>query len=183
MKYILTLEKYQSYKDFEQSRSKWGTPADIEHEVKMIIGHILTDSISKQIKSLEFDDLSSDSGIKWQITIKGDGTDTIHMYKIDDWRGQYEWYLNKKKTDRNEIESYLQKKYMDNLDIFLQSAKGYDYYADYIDSGRDFKQATDKNTAIEKMFAQLSTADKRTAVKELLKSGAEKQLIDKAFRL
>lgn len=182
MKYILTLEKYQSYKDFEQSRSKWGTPADIEHEVKTIISHILTDSISNQISGLEFDDLSSDKGIKWQITIKGKGTDTIHMYKVDNWRGQYEWYLNKKKANRDEIESYLQKKYMDNLDIFLQSAKGYDYYADYIDSGREFKQVTDNNTAIEKMFAQLSTADKRAAVKELLKSGVEKQLVDKVFK-
>ena len=34
MKYILTLEKYQSYKDYETGRSKWGSPADIEEEVR-----------------------------------------------------------------------------------------------------------------------------------------------------
>jgi len=183
MKYILTLEKYQSYKDYEQSRSKWGTPADIEHEVKTIISHILTDNISSQVTNLEFDDLSSDKGIKWQITIKGQGADVIHMYKVDNWRGQYEWYLNKKKTNRDEIESYFQKKYMDNLDIFLQNAKSYDYYADYIDNGREFKRVTINNAEIEKMFTQLSQSDKKAAVKELLKSGVEKQFVDRVFKL
>ena len=175
------MEKYQSYKDYETGRSKWGTPADIEEDVRTTVINMLKGNISDKLKDVTFEDQSTDQGIKWQITLKGNGTDLIHMYKVSNWRGAYEWYLNKKKSTKQDILSYLEEKYMSQLEIFLNAARGYDYYAEYIDNGGQYRNAVAKNQSIQDLFNKLSSADKKAAVKELEKS-TDKDLVQKVFK-
>lgn len=176
MKYILTLEKYQSYKDYESGRSKWGTPSDIEEDVRITVINMLKGDISDRLIDVEFEDQSTDKGIKWQITLKGKGADLIHAYKIGNWRGAYEWYLNKKKSTRDDILRYLKDKYMSQLEIFLSAARGYDYYAQYIDDGGQYRNAVARNQSIQDLFNKLSNSDKRAAVKELEKLKGKDQV-------
>lgn len=182
MKYILTLEKYQSYKDYETGRSKWGSPADIEEEVRMLITNTTYGDIAKRVSDIKFKDQSTDKGIKWEVTLKGDGTDTIHLYKIGNWRGQWEWYLNKKKSTQQDIIDYLQQKYMSKVEVFLRAVRGYDYYAEYIDNGAQYRRASDNNKRIVDLFNNLSSSEKKEALKELQK-GDNKDKVSSIFKI
>jgi hypothetical protein len=185
MKYILTLENYYTYKDFEKGR--WGTPSEIEEDLRMTIINLLTYAgISDNLDDVEYEDQSTDKGIKWQITIKhAEGQDILHAYKKTNWRGQYELYLNKKKSTAYDIQQTFLKKFISSLDQFLAFVKSYDFYADYIDDGRQWSDATANNNDIVKNFNSLSASDKRKAKKEILKHFNSKELkpqIDQIFK-
>ena len=186
MKYILTLENYYTYKDFEKGR--WGTPSEIEEDLRMTIINLLTYAgISDNLDDVEYKDESTDKGIKWKITIKhSEGQDILHAYKKTNWRGQYELYLNKKKSTAYDIQQTFLKKFVSPLDQFLASAESYDFYAAYIDDGRQWKSTTQNNDNIVASFNLLSSGDKRKAKKEILKKFNSKELkptIDQIFKV
>ena len=140
MKYILTLEKYKAYKDFNR---KWGSPVDMREDVEFCLGRLLPkDNLIKNIE-----DQSSDKGIKFFIELKGG--DHIHMYKISDYRMSpetgWEYYFNKKKMSYNDLYRMLEDEYQSKLEQFLKYFKSYDFYAQYIDDGRQWKAATANN--------------------------------------
>ena len=54
MKYILTLEKYIGYNDYK--KGNWGTPSEIEEDVKSTINLILK-PVSDKLKKVEFEEL------------------------------------------------------------------------------------------------------------------------------
>jgi len=176
MRYIKTFEAYVTYNDIKKSAS------DIENELRGELIKLFTYAgISDHIDDLIYTDQSTDKGIKWQIEVKGKGSDTIHAYKDGKWMGQYEWYLNKKKSSKYDIQQYFLKKYISPLDIFLTAAKSYDYHAEYIDNGAQYRAAVAKNKGIEDQFNQLSASDKKAAVKELEKK-INKELVQKVFK-
>jgi hypothetical protein len=61
MKHLLTLESYYSYKDFE--RGRWGTPSEIEEDLRMTIINLLTYAgISDNLDDVQYEDQSTDKG-------------------------------------------------------------------------------------------------------------------------
>jgi hypothetical protein len=91
------------------------------------------------------------------------------MFKVGNWRGQWEFYLNKKKIESSDLKSRLEKENMSDLELFLKYAKSYDFYYQYIDDGGKYRAAQRNNSAIEDRFNKLSSSDKKKANKELVK--------------
>lgn len=165
MKYVMTFEKYQTYSDYKSGRGMWGSPEDLKADAILALKRVLPTFDEKWIDSVE-DQSVEDKGIKFEFKV---GNDIIHMLKVGNWRGQWEFYLNKKKMDSNEIQDALEKKHMSELDQFMKYAGSYDFYADYIDNGRQYNDALASNAEIKRMFDKLGSSDKKKAVKELLK--------------
>ena len=161
MKYIMTFESYQSYSDYEKGKSKTG-PAEMESDATATLKKLLPTFDEKWIDSIE--DQSTDKGIKFQFKI---GKDTVHMFKVGRWLGQWEFYLNRKKSDKAKIRTHLEDNNMSALDKFIKYATGYDYHVAYIDDGRAYKNAKANNSYIRDLFDGLSNSDKKKAVKLL----------------
>ena len=179
MKYILTLEKYKAYSDFNR---KWGSPVEMREDVEFCLGRLLPKE--GMIKSI--DDQSTDEGIKFFIELKS--RDTIHMYKVSDYRMNpdtgWEYYFNKKKADYRELKKKLEEDFMSKLETFLKYFKSYDFYYQYIDDGRQWKAAQRNNDAIEDMYKNLSNNEKKQAKKQILKHFKSKELrpqVDRVF--
>jgi hypothetical protein len=164
MKYILTLEKYIGYKDYE--KSKWGTPSEIEEDVTRTVNSILSPVIDK-LKKIEFEDQSSDKGIKWEVSING--KDVLYLYKTTTWRGQYEIYLNKKKSSEYEIQQYFLNKYLSDLERYVSSMDGYDKTYMYSDDSRAYNSGSNHSKSLKDMYSKLSNSDKKKAHKAFLK--------------
>ena len=164
MKYLMTFESYQKYSDYKSGR--WGSPADLEEDAIISVKHLLPTFDDKWIDKIE-DQSVEDKGIKFEITV---GRDKIQMIKTNSFRGQWEYYLNGKKKDSNEIKDYLESKYLSDIDKFVKYAKGYDYTAAYIDDGASYKKAQEGNQFILNLFDNLKPNDKKKALKTLLKT-------------
>jgi hypothetical protein len=178
MKAIMTFEKYTTYA--ELSKGKWGTPEELLQDAKFVMGKVLPTNDEKWIKNIE--DQSTNQGIKFQVTL--DGGDVVHMYMVSKWRmnmDSWEFYLNKKKIKVNDLRQALEDKHMSALEKFLKYAFSYDFYAQYIDNGAQYKRATANNDAIEKEFKALSSADKKKAI-EALETKFGKEDVAKVFK-
>ena len=167
MKYIQTFEAYQKYKDYKNSNN-FGTPADLKKDAIITLKHVLPTFDDKWIDKVT--DMSNENGIKFEFKVD---KDTIHMYKLGSFVGQWEFYLNKRKTKGADIKDYLENKYLKDLDKFLQYAPSYDYNVAYIDDGRQYKKAQANNQFILNLFDNLSNSDKKKAIKQLKKSKKE----------
>ncbi len=181
MKYILTLEKYFAYGDFKR---KWGSPVDMREDVDFCLKRLLPKD--DMIKSIE--DQSTDDGIKFYVELKTGGY--IHMYKVSGFRLQaqqgWEYYFNKKKIDYVTLKNNLEEKHLKALGIFLKYFKSYDFYAAYIDDGRQYKAANQNNKSLEDRFNNLSSSDKKSAKKEILKHFKSKELqtsVEQIFKI
>lgn len=164
MKYVMTFEKYQSYADYEKGKSKSG-PNEMKHDATLTLKRLLPTFDEKWIDSVE--DQSTDKGIKFEFKI---GKDTVHMFKVGRWLGKWEFYLNRKKSTERDIRTQLENNNMSALDKFLKYAAGYDYYVQYIDDGRQYKQAKANNEFILNLFDSLSSSDKKKALNSLKKT-------------
>lgn len=177
MKYIMTFENYQTYSDYEMGRSKWGSPEELKDDAIISLKKMLPTSDEKWIDEVE--DLSNEKkGIKFQVKI---GKDLVHMFKVGSARGYWEYYLNKKKTDERKLQDHFDKTLMSPLDAFMKYARGYDFYAGYIDDGGQYQRAIANNKAITDMFNNLSSSDKKKAVKMLNKE-FDKDDVEKIFK-
>jgi len=165
-KNVMTFEAYVSYDDMKG----WGNPSDIEEELKRIVLNLFKYAdINDNLKDLKYTDQSSDKGIKWQIDIKGKGNDIIHAYKDGSWRGQYEWYLNKKKSSEYDIQQYFLNKYVSDLDQYIASMKAFDYTYQRSDDHRKWKAGSEHSKNLETMYSNLSNSDKKKAHKAFIK--------------
>lgn len=177
MKYLMTFEKYQTYSDYEKQRSKWASPEELKKDATASIKKLLPTFDEKWIDSTE-EQSDDEKGIKFEFKI---GKDLVHMFKVDRWRGQWEYYLNKKKSDEYKIQKHFDETLMSPLESFLKYATGYDFYAAYIDDGRQYQNATANNKRIEDRFSKLSKSDQKKAVKELYKK-FNKDDVDSVFK-
>lgn len=173
MKYILTLEKYIGYKDYE--KSKWGTPSEIEEDVKGTVNRILS-PVADKLKKVEFEDQSTDKGIKWEVTING--KDKLYLYKTTTWRGQYEIYLNKKKSSDYDIQQYFLNKYLSDVERYISSMQGYDTTHMYADDSRAYSAGKSHSKELKDMYSGLSNSDKKKAHTAFVK----KHKIDTDFK-
>ena len=151
-------EKYYSYDDFK--KSKWGDPGEMKSDVETSLRNAMP-SDSFKIKSI--DDESNDNGIKF--VIKLDSGDTVHAYKTSQWRGEYEWFLNKKKVTKYDIQEYVFSK-LKPLDVYLRHLKGHDWYHQYADDHRSWKAGESATKKLVDLYSKLSSGDKKKAVAE-----------------
>lgn len=159
MKYFKTFEAYVTYNDLKRSSS------DIENELRgELIKLFIYGGISDHIDDLIYTDQSTDKGIKWQIEVKGKGSDTIHAYKDGKWISQYEWYLNKKKSSKHEIQQYFLNKYLAPLDLYLTYLKSYDSTYMYSDDSRAVNVGAAQAKNLRDLYAKLSSSDKKKAM-------------------
>jgi len=178
MKTVMTFEKYTTYT--ELGKGKWGTPEEMLEDAKSVVLRVLPTREEKWIKDIE--DQSTDKGIKFQVTLSNG--DVIHMYMVSKWRmnvDSWEFYFNKKKTNTSDLTKTLEDKYMSDLEKFLKYAFSYDFYAQYIDDGRQYQNATSNNSRIESNFKALSSKDKKLAIKAL-EAKFSKESVEKVFK-
>jgi hypothetical protein len=160
-KFVMTYEKYIGYGDF---KNKWGSPDDIQHDLNIVIGRLIAyGGIENHIKNITYTDQSSDKGIKWEIALNGKGSDLIHAYKTSVFRGQYELYLNKKKSNEYEIQQYLLDKYLSDLDRYTAAVKSFDSTYMYSDDHRAYMNGSSQAKELQNLYSKLSSADKKKA--------------------
>lgn len=165
MKYVKTFEAYVAYSDYTKKRSNWGKPEDIQEDLERKIMNLLEyGDIKQNLEDVEFEDQSTDDGIKWEITVIGNkGNDTIHAYKKTTYRGEYELYLNKKKSSEYEIQQYFLDKYVSDLDRYIASMKSYDVHYQRSDDSRAYKKGASHSEQLKQMYAKLSGRDQKAA--------------------
>ena len=161
MKYVKTFEAYITY---DKMGGGWGTPSQIEDELRtQIINLFIYGGISDKLEDVIYTDQSTDKGIKWQIEVKGKNTDIIHAYKDGKWRGQYEWYLNKKRSSKADIQQYFLDKYISVLDQYMTALASFDFYYHMADDSRSYKAGQAQADNLVQLYTKLSAADKKRA--------------------
>lgn len=177
MKYIMTFENYQTYDDYKKGRSRWGSPEELKDDAIISLKRMLPTFDEKWIDVVK-DQSDDKKGIKFEFKV---GKDLVHMFKVGGTRGSWEYYLNKKKTDERKLQDHFDKTLMSSIDAFMKYARGYDFYAAYIDDGGQYRRAVANNKTIEDMFGELSPSDKKKAVKMLNKE-FDKDNVEKVFK-
>jgi len=159
--YVRLNEKYYSYDDFKNQQ--WATPEELKNDVEVSLRNSMPRD-SFQIKSI--DDQSNDKGIKFEIKL--DSGDTVHAYKNSQFRGEYEWFLNKKKVTTYDIQEYVFAK-LKPLDVYVRHLMGHDWYHQYADDHSSWKAGESSNKKIADLYSNLSSGDKKKAIKEYIK--------------
>lgn len=163
--HVMTYEKYMSYNDL----GKWGkysTESEVEDDLRMkIIRLFQYGAISNHLDDVEYIDQSSDKGIKWQIEIKGKGTDIIHAYKTNKYKGSYEFYLNKKKSSEYDIQQYFLNKYVSELDQYIASMDSFDRHYQMSDDHSIYLAGNKQAKKLTDMYKNLSKSDQKKALK------------------
>lgn len=172
----MTFESYQKYSDYRGSKV---TPAEMKRDAIIFLQRIIPVETEEWIDSLE-DQSVDDKGIKFQAKVNDD---VIHIYKVGRWLGQWESYLNKKKTPGNKIYSALEDSTFTNLDKFLRRAKGYDFNASYIENLKQMKAAEFKNSSIMELFNSLTNSEKKKAIEGMIKMGIDKKKVESVFKV
>ena len=96
----------------------------------------------------------------------------------------WEYYYNKKKMSYYDLYKKLEDEHQSKLEQFLKYFKSYDFYAQYIDSGKQWKAATANNDRIADRYKALSKSEQKKAKKEILKHFKSKELrpnVDRVF--
>lgn len=164
-----TFEAYVSYDKLKN----WGVhpPSEVEDELRTQLVHLfLYAGISNHINDMNYTDQSTDKGIKWQIEVIGPGRkDLIHAYKVDKWRGQYEWYLNKKKSSKADIQKFFLDQYVSKTEQYYHLLKNFD-----IDkkSHAHFKSQDEYKAQAQKLadlYDSMSTKEKKVAHQRYMK--------------
>jgi hypothetical protein len=159
------IEKYQTYSNYTRLNSSWGSPADLKDDAILSITKLLPTRDDKWIKSIT--DESTDQGIKFKILLDNDIT--IHMFKLGSWRGQWEYYLNRKRISAYDLENKLDNIFLTSVDTFLKYVRNYDFFVDYIDDGARYRAVLANNNKIEQIFKDLSVIEKEEAIKKMNK--------------
>jgi Asp-tRNA(Asn)/Glu-tRNA(Gln) amidotransferase B subunit len=171
MKNIPTFESFvNEYQTYSQFKKGWGTPEDLKMDVTISVKHLIPtkwDEAEKQIKSIE--DVSDDSkGIKFEIKLK-DG-DVIHAFKVGQFRGSWEWYLNKKKMQDSQIRKQIEDKMYKPYDKWLRHYDMSDKYYMYADDPRAYDSGKNHDVFVQKLYNELSASDKKKADQHIEKS-------------
>lgn len=175
-KFVMTYEKYQKYSDY---KNKPDAEEFVEDDLRReIINLFKYADISNSFKDMVFNDQSSDKGIKWEIKIKGKGKDLIHAYKIGPYLSHWEFYLNKKKASKYDIQQYFLNKYVSDLDRYIAAAKGFDSTHQYSDDSRAYKRGQDQAQNLKDLYDKLSDSDKKKAHKAYTKATGSKVAFD-----
>lgn len=175
-KYVMTYEKYQKYSDY---KNRDNAESFVEKDLRQqIINLFAYADISDNLKDVNFTDQSSDKGIKWEIEVVGKGKDLIHAYKVGPYLSHWEFYLNKKKSSKYDIQQYFLDKYVSDLDRYIAAAKGFDSTHQYADDSRAYKRGQDQAQNLKDLYDKLSDSDKKKAHKAYTKATGSKVAFD-----
>ena len=167
MKHFKTFEAYISY----DKMGSWGSPEDIKVELERELNNLFKfGGISNQLKDLIYTDQSTDKGIKWEIDVKGKGSDIIHAYKNGKMRGDYEWFLNKKKSSKADIQDYFLSKYVSKVEQYYSLLKNFDIDKKY---HKHFKSQDEYNSQVNNLkdlYNSMSDSEKKKAHKQYVKA-------------
>ena len=182
MKHIKLYESYISEKYITYDKmGNWGNASDIEDDLRMtVINMFLYGGISNQLDDVIYTDQSSDKGIKWEIEVKGKSSDTLHAYKDGKMRGQYEWFLNKKKSSKGEIQDYFLNKYVSELDKYIAAMEDFDVNYEYAD-GKAYKEGAKQADELRVLYKALSKADQKKAYNAFIKTHKSTDVDFKSF--
>jgi len=174
MKHIKLYESYISEKYITYDKlGKWGkysNESEVEDDLRMTVIRLFQyGAISNQLGNVIYTDQSSDKGIKWQIEITGKGSDIIHAYKDGKMKGEYEWFLNKKKSSKYDIQQYFLNKYVSNLEQYYHLLKDFDIdkkYHKHFKSQDEYKAQAEK---LADLYDSMSSAEQQKAHKQYVK--------------
>ena len=155
--------KYQTYQDYEKGKSKWGTPADLKEDIMILMKQIIRANPNVRITNIE-DQSIEDKGIKFEI--KFNSGDTIHAFKVDNWRGQWELYFNKKKSSEGDIKNYLKSQLEATSTPFenwKQTYDGFDTRYQYSDDPGVYRAGVAIQQKLNDLYDKLSPDDKAKA--------------------
>ena len=173
MKHIKLYEaKYQTYADYEKS-GKWGSKEDLKNDailsVRKQIPNVTWPETESYIKSVT-DQSDPKQGIKFEFVLK-DGN-TIHAFKTGNFRGSWEFYLNKKKIKPTVHNNGLWWELFDTmspLEQYTRSLWGHDWYFNYADDNRSYQAGSAAAKQLNTLYNKLSPSDKKKAYKAYLK--------------
>lgn len=165
MKHIQTFEQflfeYQKYSDFKSG--SWGTPESLKADVILSVRHLIPvewEKTEKEIKSVE-DKSVEDKGIKFDITLKSG--DVITAYKLQHYKGSWEWYLNKKKMSKGEIYQKLEDEIYSAYDKWKRNYDMTDTSSMYSDDPSVYKRSKNHDDYVSELYKKLSATDKKKA--------------------
>ena len=162
-KYVMAFEKYQKYSDYKNRDDAEGF---VEDDLRQQIINLFTYAgISDNLKDVIYTDQSSDKGIKWQIEVVGKGKDLIHAYKVGPYLSHWEFYLNKKKSSKYDIQQYFLNKYVSDLDRYIAAVNSFDSTHQYSDDSRAYKRGQNQAQNLRDLYSRLSSSDKKKAHK------------------
>ncbi len=163
---IAISEKYQTYKDYANGKSKWthnwGTPEKLKGDAIISAKHVMPTFDDKWIESVT-DQSDEEKGIKFEIKVSSG--DVVHMFKVGSFSGGWEFYLNKKKKNKQEIKEYLTMKLLTPYEIWKMNFDGFDHYAAFSDDHRAWSSAGSHEQIIRNIYAKLSPSDQKKAYK------------------
>ena len=182
-KFVMTYERYVTYDKLKN----WGVhpPSEVENELReKLVQLFIYGGISNHLDDIQFTDMSSEKGIKWEIQVKGlkKGSDVIHVYKRSVYRMDYEWYLNKKKSSTAEIQKYFLDKYVSKLDQYLASIASFDRYYDRADDHQVYLRGSRHADRLLNLYQDLSGSEKKKAYKAYLAKMKDSKKEFKDFR-
>lgn len=165
MKNLQTFEEflleYQKYSDY--GKGSWATPDALKIDVILAVRRLIPvewDKSEKEIKSVE--DISvDDKGIKFDITLKSG--DVISAFKIQHYKGSWEWYLNKKKMSNGEIYQTLEDKIYSAFDKWKRNYDMTDNTSMYSDDPSVRKRSGSHDDYVSDLYKKLSSSDKKKA--------------------
>jgi hypothetical protein len=168
--------RYQTYQDYSQGRMKWGSPEELKQDALLKARQIIPASWEEtlsQVKSA-VDQSSDTKGIKIEISLASG--DTLHLYKTEPMRGDWEVYLNRKAMRSDDQAKAALMKGMSPLNRYLYAIAGYDHTHAYSDSGRVYDQGVKQAAELRSLYSGLSAQDKKRAYQEFegrFKTGSE----------
>lgn len=155
------LNEYQTYAEYR--KGSWGTPQDLKDDVLISVKHLIPVDWKESEKYLKstVDQSDDKQGIKFEIQLKTG--DTIHAYKVGSYRGSWEWYLNKKKSSKQDILNYLEDKIYTPYQKWQRHYDMSDKTYMYADDNRAYASGRNHAEYIDKLYKALSSADKKKA--------------------
>lgn len=179
MKHIHTFENfmnegmYQTYADYQKKnpKMKFGSADDMKKDVLLSVRHLLPmkwEDKEKFIKKVE-DQSDDEKGIKFEITLKSG--DVIHAYKVGPWSMNWEWYLNKKKKDKNDILDELEVKLYTPYERWQRHHDMMDKHYQYSDDHRVYTSGLAHEKFVGELYKKLNSSDKKKADKYIGESG------------
>lgn len=153
---------YQTYGDYERSKSRWGSPDDLKQDITYIINRIIRANPSVTITSIE--DQSDNDGIKFEIRLSSG--DMIRAFKIGNFQQKWELYFNGEKSDEKSIYFDLRGKLEANLPPFEKWKLAYDEFDktyQFSDDPRVYGAGEEAERKLNKLYSLLSPEEKMQA--------------------
>lgn len=158
---VFVNEKYTKYRDYGGSLQ--GSPEIVKGDLLGTLYHLIPVSYKdakSKIKSVE--DVSvPDKGIKFEVKLTTG--DTIHAFKTSTFRGDWEWYFNKKKVSQYDLVRSMESKMFTPFENWKRHYDSFDQSYMYSDDARAYGSGSNHQKFIEDLYNSLSASDKKKA--------------------